>query len=168
MCFTWNAYSWDRGGQGDPREASLKEERQKVREQRAFRGAATEAAVWPHQVMDNNNNINNNNNGATRHCARTFQALPHLFLTHVVETITIPTSQIRTLRRGVSHPGAFASFPPIWKLSVLPKPRLPGGSNSAPPSLGSLHPPCPPASHPCWATLRTDPVHQTFAHFIIY
>lgn len=52
----------DRGGQGDPREASLKEKRQKVREQRALHGAAIEAAVWPCQVTDNNS-INNDNSG---------------------------------------------------------------------------------------------------------
>lgn len=171
MCFTWNAHSQDRGGQGDPREASLKEERQKVREQRAFHGAAMEAAVWPHQLTDNNNSINNNNNGGYQALCSHFPGIisltPHAcgrdyHHSHFTDKNTEAWS---ITPRGLCFlfPSSLPT-PCIWNLSVLPKPRLPGGSNSAPPSLGSLHPPCPPASltpagPPLELTLGTKHLH---------
>lgn len=51
------------GRPGGPQRGQSQGREQKVREQRALRGAAMKAAVWPCQVTDNNNSINNNNNG---------------------------------------------------------------------------------------------------------
>lgn len=90
---------------GLPRETSLEGERQKVQEQRGLPGPATER--W-HGPIRHTNKSNNNNNGgynpiearSARHCAHSFQSLSHFLPTREVGTITIPTSQIRTLRLG--------------------------------------------------------------------